>query len=105
MDNNIYDEDKAVKYIRTGLSPEISARYSDDDILYLIDIIWDYYEKKGMLSLDNLDSEDELLDEADLISYVKNEVARDSELNVDTKDIPSIVKGELEYEKSLDDIF
>lgn len=101
-DNFSFDEEAAVKFIRETLPPEMRNKYVDDDILYVIDIIWDYYEKRGFLSLDNLDTDEELLDEDDLVKYVKQELHKDKETVVDPDDVKNIVKGELEYEASLE---
>lgn len=105
MEDNkyVFDEDMAVKFIRTQLSSEINEKYDDDEILYVIDIIWDYYEKKGLLSLNNSETYEESLDPEDLTEYVVKEVRKDKNLFVDIKDIGLIVKAELEYEESLED--
>lgn len=105
MDNNQYsfDEDNAVNFIRSRMSQTVSDKYDDDDILCIIDMIWDYYEKKGYLSLNSIDGDDEQLDTDDLIIYVKKEVKKDTELMMDPKDVELIVKAELEYEESLED--
>lgn len=102
-DNFAFDEDNAVKFIREYVGEKISSQYSDDEILYVIDTIWDYYEKNGFLSLDSDVTEEELLDVDKLTAYVKKEIAKDDELVMDPKDIEKIVKGELEYEASLED--
>lgn len=100
-----YDEDRAVAFIRETLPAEYRDTYSDDEILYVVDCIWDYYEKNGMLSLDNLDSDDELLDVAALVSYVKKEIAKINEVEIAPNHIEPIVKGELAYEESLENLF
>ena len=102
-DNFTFDEDNAVKFIRTTLPEEIREKYTDDDILYVVDIVWEYYEKKGLLSLDNIDTEEELLDIDDLIKYVKKELAKDQYDSLDNDDVKYLVKGELQYEESLED--
>lgn len=102
-DNYSFDEDMAVKFIRSSIPAEVSEKYDDDDILCIIDIIWDYYEKKGFLSLNADITEEEQLDEDDLVKYVKSEVKKDGQLIMDMKDIDLIVKSELEYEESLED--
>lgn len=105
MDNNQYsfDEDNAVKFIRQEIPAAVSEKYDDDEILCVIDIIWDYYEKNGFLSLNNIETEDEQLDVDDLVKYVKKEVKNDEELLMDSKDVELVVKAELDYEESLED--
>ncbi len=102
-DNYTFDEDNAVKFIRASLPEEIREKYTDDEILYVVDIVWDYYEKKGLLSLDNIDTEEELLDIDDLVKYVKKELSSDKESVMDLDDVKYLVKGELQYEESLED--
>lgn len=105
MDDQQYkfDEDEAVKFIRAELPADISQKYDDDEILSIIDIIWDYYERKGFLSLNLLETDEEVLDVDDLVQYVKKEVKNDKELIMDPKDVELIVKAELDYEESLED--
>lgn len=103
-DNTVFDEDKAIEFIRKYVGENVSSQYSDDEILYIIDIIWDYYEKNGYLSLDSDVTDEELLDPDKLVAYVKKEIANDKEILMDPKDVEKIVKGELNYEESLEDI-
>lgn len=98
-----YDEDTAVDFIRKTLPADVSGRCSDDDIVYIIDIIWEWYEKNGYLSLDADLSEEEEEDIAGITDYVKKQIARDKNINMDTSDVELIVKGELQYEESIDD--
>lgn len=63
----MYDENEALKYIRKNVELSISSAYDDDELLNVIDMIWDYYEANGMLDIDDDDDApdtDELLDEA-----------------------------------------
>lgn len=41
-----FDEDEAIKFIRNYMPENIRNLYSDDEILNIIDMIWDYYEQK-----------------------------------------------------------
>ncbi|MDE6218681.1 MAG: hypothetical protein K2F64_06720 [Muribaculaceae bacterium] len=100
---NVFDEDKAVKFIREYVGENVSGNFSDDEILYIIDIIWDYYEKNGYLSLDSAETDEELLDTDRLTAYVKKELANDKEVMMDPKDVEKIINAELEYEESLED--
>ncbi len=99
-----FDEDDAVAFIRADIPENISDQYSDDEILFVIDSIWDYYENRGLTSLDDIDIEEDLLDVDDLTDYVKKCIAREKELFMDPKDVEFIVKAELNYEKSLEEL-
>lgn len=105
MENNyVFDEEKAVAFIRNYIGEKISAKYSDDELLAVIDCIWDYYEDNGFLSLDLEETEEEIMDPDKLMEYVKKTIANDEDLIMDTSDIGTIVKAELEYEESLEDV-
>ena len=94
---NEYDETKAVAFINSRLEKQ----YPDDEILNVIDMIWDYYESNGMFEIDDDDDEPEDDLEEQLVEYVKKMLVRDSEANVAMEDVADIVKAELEYEESL----
>ena len=78
-----FDEDDAVNFIRETLPKSVSEKYSDDEILYVIDTIWDWYEKNGYLSLDTEVTDDGLLDEEQLVAYVRKEIRNDKEIMMD----------------------
>ena len=98
-----YDEDEAIKYILTNLPQEISEKYTDDDILLIIDSIFDFYEDKGFFSMDNLDGEDDF-EEGELIEYVKKSVKKDPNQSIKMDDVANIVHLELEYEDSINEL-
>ena len=92
-----FDESKAVDFINDRLN---GKKYPADELLNVIDMIWDYYESNGMLEIDAEDDDEEDIEEQ-LVDYVKNQLARDKEANVDVADVPAIVRAELDYEDSL----
>lgn len=95
----MYDENSAVKYINAVLNQKTGVTYSDDDILNIIDIIWDYYEQNGLLDLDN----DDELDYDHLLDSVKHLLKKDKGNNVKEEHIETIVKAELDYEDTIED--
>jgi len=56
----MYDDDEAVKFIQNYLPQELKEKFSDDDIIYVIDLIYEYYESKGVFDSD--DDDDELVE-------------------------------------------
>ncbi|MCM1006087.1 MAG: hypothetical protein NC402_07310 [Prevotella sp.] len=98
-----YDEDEAVKFIRSFIPEEIKDKYTDDEILFIIDTIWDYYESKGLTTLPGAEEEnEEEVDIDDITKYVAKEIKKDGKLIMDTADIKLIIQGELAYEETLD---
>lgn len=106
MDEDVkYDEDNAIAFIRKTLPAEVNAEYDDDDILYIIDIIWEWYEKNGYLDLNSEVTEEEEHDLSKLTDYVVAQLKKDKEANMDLTYVGQIVKGEIEYEESIEDGF
>jgi len=99
-----YEENDAVKYILSNLPTEVAEKYSEDDILLVIDIIFEFYENKGYFDLDDIDeSDDDEFDETELYEFVKKSLKKDKENPIDLNDVGNIVHLELEYEDSIDD--
>lgn len=99
-----YDENIAIKQIRKVLSDKSNAIYDDDEILNVIDMIWDFYDENGMLDIDLEDGEDD--SEAiysELCDYVIRMLKKDKEAKILPEDVPAIVKAEVDYELSLEE--
>ena len=45
-----YDDEAAIVFIQKKLPKELNI--SDDDIQYVLDVIYDFYESKGLLNED-----------------------------------------------------
>lgn len=101
-----FDELKAIESIRKRLGDERCSCYDDDQLLNVIDIIWDFYEENGLLDLDwdedFIDEEDNVMD--DLIQYTRRMLEKDKLSTIRKEDIEDIIKAEIEYENSLDEI-
>lgn len=94
-----YDEDLAVKFMQRNA--DTSRKYTDDDMLNVIDIIWDYYESNGMLDISFDDNDGDELDVDKLIAYVTKMLSRDKHSEVQPDDIRPLVLAELQYEDSV----
>ncbi len=103
FDDMMFDEEKCVKFIRSTLPEDVNMKYSDDEILYVTDIIWDWYEKNGYLEVNADITDEEAVDVGKLTAYVKKELRNDKEIMMDPADVDLIVRGELQYEQSLED--
>lgn len=96
-----FEEQDAIKFIRTRLSDNANHEYDDDDILNVIDIIWDYYEDNGMLEIDCASDVEDCCME-DISKYVVRMLKKDKLSNIKEEDVATIVKGELDYEASIE---
>ena len=99
-----YDDDEAVKFIQNYLPQEVKEKFSDDDINYIIDLIYEFYESKGYFVDDNDDDDESAvdIDEDELIRYVINNAQKDGVGKYNAEEIALIVQGELEYCESID---
>ncbi|MDE7025548.1 MAG: hypothetical protein K2O88_06690 [Paramuribaculum sp.] len=98
----MFDETEAIEFIRTKIVQELSALYSDDDILNIIDAIWDCYEENGLLEID-CDDEDDTIPVDEIHTYVDRMMRKDKGCRVSPDHINTIVDAELEYELTLSD--
>lgn len=96
-DDLIYDEDDSIAFIQNYLPQELKGKFSNDDINYIVDLIYDFYEAQGYLS-DESDAEGEIeIDEDELVSYVVKNAQKDGVGKFEPEAITFIVQGELEY--------
>jgi len=96
-----FDENKAVEWINKALVEAGRKPYDEDQVLNVVDMIWDFYEENGLLDIDaDADEPDEDI-EPDLIDYVTRMLRKDSGATVDTADVPLMVKAEIDYEDSV----
>ncbi len=94
-DELLYDEDDSVKFIQNYLPQELKGKFSNDDINYIVDLIYDFYESNGMLE-DDGDDEIEI-DEEEVVNYVIKNAQKDGVGKFEPEEITFIVQGELEY--------
>lgn len=100
--DELFDEEKAVKAINTALTSNGCQEYPTDELLNIIDMIWDYYEENGLLEIDDEDDFESDI-EAELTDYVTRMLKKDKQSIVKIEDVPTIISAELQYEDSLID--
>ena len=97
-----YDEDDAVKFIQNYLPQELKGKFSDDEINYIIDIIYEFYEDKGLLNESSSDDEIIDIDEDELTEFVLKNTKKDKLKEFSADEITFIIQGELAYCESID---
>ena len=103
METKEFDENDAIAFIRNYVPNAIKNKYSDDDILLLIDTMFDYFEKGDE---DEILYDDDVVDENninEIVNYVKKNLRKDPDNQIEVDDIKYLVEGELEYENTLED--
>ena len=63
-----YDEDDAVAFILDFIPAEAKERISDDKIEYVLDVVYEYYDEKGLIDEDS--TEEASIDEEDMFKYI-----------------------------------
>ncbi|GAB6009196.1 hypothetical protein [Dysgonomonas reticulitermitis] len=97
-----YDEDDAVKYIQNYLPQEIKGKYTNDEINYIIDIVYEFYDEKGFMDEDTTDENQMVnIDEDEIIAYVLKNTKKDKINDFQSEDIAFIIQGELAYCESI----
>ena len=98
-----YDEDDSIKFIQNYLPQELKGKFSNDDINYIVDLIYDFYNSSGYMDDDSADSDGDIeVDEDELIEYVIKNAKEDGIGKFVADEITFIVRGELEYCESID---
>ena len=94
-----YDDEAAIVFIQKKLPKELNI--SDDEIQYVLDVIYDFYESKGLLNEDT-DEEVEIVEE-ELLHYILKAVRKD-EMDAEKlseENVQLILDAEYEYSESL----
>ncbi|HCC51795.1 MAG TPA: hypothetical protein DEQ30_06840 [Porphyromonadaceae bacterium] len=93
----LYDDDDAVKFIKNFLPEELKNKFSDDDINYIIDLIYDFYNTKGFFEEDDDDDKEIEINEDELVAFVVKNALSDGMGKYDANNISLIVQGEMGY--------
>ena len=101
-DDFIYDEEDSVKFIQNYLPQELKGKFSNDDINYIVDLIYEFYDSKGYMNMDMEDNEEVDIDEEELGQFVIKNALKDKVGNFSEDEITFIVQGELAYCDSID---
>lgn len=84
---------------RAALPEALRDKYTDDDLTIIYDIVWDYYEDKGLLEIDAEDDDD--LDIADLMQHTRDMLKKDKQNTIDLNDVEALVNAEMAAEDAL----
>ena len=90
-----YDEDESLKFIQKHLPEDMQDEFTDDEINYIVDLVYEFYEEKGFL--DESDESDIEIDEDELLEYIFENAREDGIREYTDEQIEAIVAGELAY--------
>jgi len=103
MEDFEYNEEAAVEFILNHLPAEIKKRVKNDDIEYVLDVIYSFYEEKGYLNEESEESDEIVdVDEYEMFDYIINQVEIDKKSEQLPENVVSaILDGEYEYCRSI----
>ena len=97
------DDEKTIEFIRQRLPQDLKEKFSDDEFLYFLDTIYDYYDKSGILDSQG-DADGYIEIDIDAIAkYVAKEAKKNNIGDFDPEELFFVVEGELAYCGVLDD--
>ena len=94
----VYDDIEAVKFIVKYLANTNKVYVADTKVEYIFDVIYEYYEDKGLIEDDTAEEAD--IDEEDMLLYAKKCIKKDK-IDITEDEIMLILEGEYEYGKSI----
>ncbi len=99
-----FEIEDIVAYVRAHVSADVNERFSDDDLVEIIDAMVDYDFEHGLLDLSaDVDDDDEAVDIAGIVSYLSKRFNKNGVRRFSHDDLSDIVKAELEYEDKMFD--
>lgn len=95
------DDEKTIEYIRNYLPQELKEKFTDDEFLYILDLIDEYYAESGILEAEPDQEGYVNIDLEQVVDYIVKEAKKDEIGEYDPEDILFVVQGEMEYGNSL----
>lgn len=95
------DIEDIIVYIRRHVPEEVGSRFSDDDIVSIVDAMVDYDFEHGLLDLSADIDDDNPVDMTGIVTYVSHRVNPKGSVRFSLDDLSDIVKAELKYEDSI----
>ena len=93
-----FDDAKCIEYIMNLIPEEDKQGMTEDDVQYVLDVIYDFYESEGLLD-ENVAS-DGYVDEDKELEFIHRASKRDG-IDLSYEQIQLILDGEFEYGKSI----
>jgi len=98
---NDADDEKTIEFIKNYLPQELKDKFSNDEFLYFLDLIDEYYSESGILDAQPDDEGYVNIDLEEIVAYIIKESKKDEMGEYDPEEILFVVQGEMEYGNSL----
>ncbi len=90
----IYDDDECIEFIYSWIPEEDRKHIMKDDIQFVLDAIYEFYNSKGLVEEDTTEEAD--IDEDEMYEFIK-QFAKENNVKLSSEDIQLIMEGEYEY--------
>ncbi len=94
-----FDDEQAISFILDYLPSDLKAKFTDDDIQYFLDVIYEFYDEKGLLHEDVVEEVD--IDEAELAKFILKCAKEDKMTQFTSETVDVLLDAEYEYSKSI----
>lgn len=90
-----FDDEKCIQYILNLIPEEDRGNMTEDDVQYVLDVIYDFYESVGLIDEDDTADEGVIDEEAEL-EFIRKAVKKDH-IQLTDQQIQLILDGEFQY--------
>ena len=90
-----FDDQECIDFILNLIPEEDRGNMTEDDIQYVLDVIFEYYDQAGLIDEDDTASEG-VIDENEEFEFVKKAARKDG-IQLTDQQIQLILDGEFEY--------
>ncbi|MBQ7157692.1 MAG: hypothetical protein IJR86_07880 [Bacteroidaceae bacterium] len=91
------DDAQCVAYIKSYLPQDLKDKFSDDELYYFLDIIYDYYATSGIFDKEP-DADGYVdIDLDEVVNYIIKKAKKEDMGTYEHDDILFVVQGEMEY--------
>ncbi len=94
------DDARCVEYIRNYLPQEVKEKFTDDDLYYFLDVIYDYYANSGIFDAEPDEEGYVDIDLDEVVDYVIKKAKKEDMGVFEHDDVLFVVQGEMEYSES-----
>lgn len=89
-----FDDEECIKFILDLIPAEDRGGMTEDDVQYVLDVIYEFYESEGLI--DEEIASDGLVDETRELDFIRKAAKKDG-VNLSDEQIQLIVDGEFQY--------
>ncbi|MBR5803118.1 MAG: hypothetical protein IKY31_02065 [Bacteroidaceae bacterium] len=102
LDDAVEDA-KTVAFIRNYLPQEYKEHFTDDDLYYFLDLIFEYYATSGCLDAEPDEEGYINIDQEEIVEFLLSEAKKDKMDRFSAEELLFVVQGEMEYGNSLNE--